>query len=191
MTTLRENYPLITEQEHDLAIYLLLLRRSYYYDHYLRWVLFLNFEKKNNTKNGINFVTSEDLDQWSLIVTFSSHFHLVFKWYSAVCQNPILLNYDILLQNTWYLRHERIGDFKRLAYRRSLILAVSQFNALWKLVSILIGATIKWKNMLPIGSIFFPLIVARSKKWFPRCWFNSWLRDIDTICEKYQKLAKT
>ena len=33
-----------------------------------------------------------------------------------------------------------------------------------KLLSILIGATFKGKNILPMGSIFFPLIVAPFKK---------------------------
>ena len=38
-----------------------------------------------------------------------------------------------------------------------------------KLFFILIGATFKVKNMLPMGSIFFPLIVAHFKMWFPLC----------------------
>ena len=38
-----------------------------------------------------------------------------------------------------------------------------------KLLSILIGAIFKGKNMLPTGNIFFPLIVAPLKTWFPLC----------------------
>ena len=50
-------------------------------------------------------------------------------------------------------------DFEGQAYWRSLILAVSQFGVLLKLLSSPIGATFKEKNMLPMGSIFFPLTV--------------------------------
>ena len=39
-------------------------------------------------------------------------------------------------------------------------------NALFKLFSIIIGATLKGKNMLPMGSIFFPLIVVPFKTCF-------------------------
>ena len=35
-----------------------------------------------------------------------------------------------------------------------------------KILSIIIGATLKGKNMLPMGSIFFPLIVAPFKTFF-------------------------
>ena len=35
-----------------------------------------------------------------------------------------------------------------------------------KLLSIIIGATFKGKNMLPMRSIFFPLIVTPFKTWF-------------------------
>ena len=55
-------------------------------------------------------------------------------------------------------------DFKRMTYWSSLILAVSQFNALLNVFSIFKGTTFKGKN---IGSIFFPLIVALFKTWFP------------------------
>ena len=37
-----------------------------------------------------------------------------------------------------------------------------------KLLSILIGATFKGKNMLPMGSIFFLLIVAPFMTWLPQ-----------------------
>ena len=40
----------------------------------------------------------------------------------------------------------KFGDFKRQSYWRYLILAVSQFNVLNKLLSILIGDTFKGKN---------------------------------------------
>ena len=55
----------------------------------------------------------------------------------------------------------RFGDFKRLTYWCSLILTVSQFYAPQK--SLLIGTTLKGKNMLPMGSIFLPLKVAPFK----------------------------
>ena len=47
------------------------------------------------------------------------------------------------------------GDFKRLAYLRLLILAFSQYNALYlKSFSILIGATIKGNNMVHVSILF-------------------------------------
>ena len=49
--------------------------------------------------------------------------------------------------------------FEGQANWRSLILAVSQFNVLLRLLSSPIGATFKGKSMLPMGSIFFPLTV--------------------------------
>ena len=59
----------------------------------------------------------------------------------------------------------KFGDFKRLINWHSLILAVSQFNALLKSFSILIWATVTGKNMLPMGSIFFPLMLALLRMW--------------------------
>ena len=58
----------------------------------------------------------------------------------------------------------KFGNFKKLAYWRSLILAVSQFKIFQSYILFLTGATIKGKNMLPLGSIFFPFIVAPVKK---------------------------
>ena len=57
------------------------------------------------------------------------------------------------------LAASNFDDFKGQAYWRSLILAASQFNVLLRLLSSPIGATFKGKNMLPMGSIFFPLTV--------------------------------
>ena len=50
----------------------------------------------------------------------------------------------------------KVGEFKILTYRRSLILAISQFNDLKRLLSTLIGAAFNGKNMLPIvNPVFF------------------------------------
>ena len=51
-----------------------------------------------------------------------------------------------------------------------------------KEISILIGATFKGKNMLPMGSIFFPLIVAPVKTWFPLCWNILHHSKVDYTC---------
>ena len=64
------------------------------------------------------------------------------------------------------LAASKVGDFKMLTYWCSLILAVFSFYCPSKLFSILIGATLKGKIMLPMGTIFFPLTVAPFMMWF-------------------------
>ena len=51
----------------------------------------------------------------------------------------------------------KIGDFKILTYRRSLILAIAQFNDQKMLLSTLIGAAFYGKNMLPIVTPVFSM----------------------------------
>ena len=48
----------------------------------------------------------------------------------------------------------KFDRFKALTFWHNIILAVLQFNALLKLFFILIGATLKGKNMLPKSSPF-------------------------------------
>ena len=56
----------------------------------------------------------------------------------------------------------KLEDFKRLNIG---VVYFWQFLYLSTLFSILIWATLKGNNMLPIESIFFPLIVAPFKMW--------------------------
>ena len=60
----------------------------------------------------------------------------------------------LLTVNHLIFMASKFGEFKRLTFRRSLILAVSQFNALYSYF-ILIGLTLKGKNMLPMGAYSF------------------------------------
>ena len=61
--------------------------------------------------------------------------------------------------------NSKFGNFKRLTYWCSLILAVSQYNVI-KVIFCSHSGYFKGKNMLPKGSIFYPLIVAPFKTWF-------------------------
>ena len=60
----------------------------------------------------------------------------------------------------------QFGNQKRLTYWCSFNFGGFSIKCPLKLFSILVGATIKGKNMLPLGSIFFPLLVAPFKMWF-------------------------
>ena len=75
-------------------------------------------------------------------------------------QSPRLkvLPYQLSLKH-FILVASNSEDFEGQAYWRSLILAISQFSVLLRLLSSPIGATFKGKNMLPMGSIFFPIKV--------------------------------
>ena len=63
-----------------------------------------------------------------------------------------------LFRNSLYykpldIRASKFGDFKRLTYWRSFVLAVSQTKLLYTCT--LIEATFKGKNMLRMGSYYF------------------------------------
>ena len=88
-------------------------------------------------------------------------FHYSLKYLISV-QKRVRSSRPIIVKHLIFAS-PKFDDFRRLTYRRSLILKVSHFNTFLKLFSILImliETILKVKNMLPMWSIFFPLKVA-------------------------------